>query len=59
MIHEFSNAMKMKQPVQDLRFNVHAHPTVSEVVEELIRHAKVEGTAAAASKPAAKQAVAA
>ena len=59
MIHEFSNAMKMKQPVQDLRFNVHAHPTVSEVVEELIRHAKVEGPAAAASKPAAKQAVAA
>lgn len=60
MIHEFSNAMKMKQSVQSLKFNVHAHPTVSEVVEELIRHAHVEGGAgAAASKPTAKQAVAA
>lgn len=59
LIHEFSNAMKMKQPVQALTFNVHAHPTVSEVVEELIRHAKVEGTVPAAAKPAAKQAVAA
>ena len=61
MIHEFSNAMKMKQTVQELKFNVHAHPTVSEVVEELIRHAKVDGGAAAGAgaKTAAKQAVAA
>jgi dihydrolipoamide dehydrogenase len=33
LIHEFSNAVAMKQTVQDLKFNVHAHPTVSEVVE--------------------------
>lgn len=42
LIHEFSNAIAMKTPVQDLTFNVHAHPTVSEVIEELIRHAKVD-----------------
>lgn len=55
LIHEFSNAVAMKQPVQDLKFNVHAHPTVSEVVEELIRHAHVDKTAVI--KGAAKQAV--
>ncbi|KAL6766281.1 DLD2 [Auxenochlorella protothecoides x Auxenochlorella symbiontica] len=43
LIHEFSNALAQRQSVQDLYFNVHAHPTVSEVVEELIRHAKVDG----------------
>ncbi len=48
LIHEFSNAVAMKQSVQDLKFNVHAHPTVSEVVEELIRHAHVEKAPAAA-----------
>jgi dihydrolipoamide dehydrogenase len=42
LIHEFSNAISMKIPIQDLTFAVHAHPTVSEVVEELIRHAKVD-----------------
>lgn len=57
LIHEFSNALAMKQTVQELKFNVHAHPTVSEVVEELIRHAKVESPAL--SKPAAKKPVAA
>jgi dihydrolipoamide dehydrogenase len=60
LIHEFSNAMKMRQKVQELKFNVHAHPTVSEVVEELIRHAKVDAPGGAgAAKAAAKQAVAA
>jgi dihydrolipoamide dehydrogenase len=58
LIHEFSNAVAMKQSVQDLKFNVHAHPTVSEVVEELIRHAHVE-KGAPAPKTVAKQAVAA
>jgi dihydrolipoamide dehydrogenase len=53
MIHEFSNAVAMKQPLQDLKFNVHAHPTTSEVVEELIRHAKVEGVVAKAKQPVA------
>ncbi len=59
LIHEFSNAVAMKQPVQDLKFNVHAHPTVSEVVEELIRHAHVETPSTATIKTSSKQAVAA
>ncbi|KAK2080392.1 hypothetical protein QBZ16_000245 [Prototheca wickerhamii] len=42
LIHEFSNAMAQGQTIQDLYYNVHAHPTVAEVVEELIRHAKVD-----------------
>ncbi|KAI7839906.1 hypothetical protein COHA_006386 [Chlorella ohadii] len=59
-IHEFSNAMNMGLTLRDLKFNVHAHPTVAEVNEELIRHAQLENTAAV--KPAAagsKQPVAA
>ena len=52
LIHEFSNAISMKIPVQNLTFAVHAHPTVSEVVEELIRHAKVDVTGKA-KKPVA------
>lgn len=30
-IHEFSNAMNMGMTLRDLKFNVHAHPTVAEV----------------------------
>ena len=30
-IHEFSNAMNMGMTLKDLKFNVHAHPTVAEV----------------------------
>ena len=33
LIQEIANAVAMKQTVQELKFNVHAHPTVSEVVE--------------------------
>eukprot|EP00887_Chlorella_sp_A99_P006172 scaffold3.g6172.t1 len=60
-IHEFSAAMNRGARVQDLVFDVHAHPTVAEVNEELIRHAHahLEKKAALASKPAAKQPVAA
>ncbi|KDD73313.1 hypothetical protein H632_c2312p0, partial [Helicosporidium sp. ATCC 50920] len=39
LIHEFSNAMALHTTLPDLRRAVHAHPTVSEVVEELVRHA--------------------
>ena len=42
MIHELSAAMNMGDTVQDIKFNVHAHPTLAEVLEEVIRHAKVE-----------------
>lgn len=53
--------------VQDLMFDVHAHPTVAEVNEELIRHAHamldkkatLAPGAPAGGKAAAKQPVAA
>lgn len=31
LIHEASNAVATGQTVQDIKFNVHAHPTLSEV----------------------------
>ncbi|GAB4820403.1 hypothetical protein N2152v2_007449 [Parachlorella kessleri] len=57
LIHEASNAMATKQRVQDIKFNVHAHPTVSEVMEILVHQAHVDQPKTAAAKPAAKQAV--
>eukprot|EP00195_Chlamydomonas_chlamydogama_P007261 CAMPEP_0202900056 /NCGR_PEP_ID=MMETSP1392-20130828/9577_1 /ASSEMBLY_ACC=CAM_ASM_000868 /TAXON_ID=225041 /ORGANISM="Chlamydomonas chlamydogama, Strain SAG 11-48b" /LENGTH=576 /DNA_ID=CAMNT_0049586373 /DNA_START=27 /DNA_END=1757 /DNA_ORIENTATION=+ len=56
LIHEASNAIATNQTVQDIKFNVHAHPTLSEVLDELFKQAHVEKPASA---PAAKQPVAA
>jgi len=42
LIHEASNAIAMKQSVQDIKFNVHAHPTLSEVLDELFKAAHLE-----------------
>lgn len=42
LIHEASNAIATNQTVQDIKFNVHAHPTLSEVLDEVFKHAKVE-----------------
>lgn len=43
---------------QDIKFNVHAHPTLSEVLDELFKAAHVDGPAKKPA-PAAKQPVAA
>lgn len=42
---------------QDIKFNVHAHPTLSEVLDELFKGAHVDGghDANGAAAPAAKQ----
>lgn len=48
--------------LQDIKFNVHAHPTLSEVLDELFKQAHVDAPAAAtpaAAKAGAKQPVAA
>jgi len=37
LIHEVSNAINMGVKLDDLKFTVHAHPTLSEVVESLLR----------------------
>jgi dihydrolipoamide dehydrogenase len=40
LIHEISNAVALKKTIKDIRFAVHAHPTLSEVVDEVIKGAK-------------------
>lgn len=42
LIHEASNAIALGTRIQDLKNAVHAHPTLSEVLEELYRSAKVK-----------------
>lgn len=42
LIHEASNAIAMGTRLQDLKFAVHAHPTLSEVLDELFKAAKVK-----------------
>eukprot|EP00249_Psilotum_nudum_P013274 c24253_g1_i1 orf=940-2664(-) len=41
LIHEASNAIALGTSVQDIKFAVHAHPTLSEVLDELFKSAKV------------------
>lgn len=41
LIHEASNAIFAKQTVQNLKFNVHAHPTLSEVLDETYKASHV------------------
>ncbi|KAL7082995.1 hypothetical protein ACP275_14G135000 [Erythranthe tilingii] len=41
LIHEASNAIAMGTRLQELKFAVHAHPTLSEVLDELFKSAKV------------------
>ncbi|CAH1454458.1 unnamed protein product [Lactuca virosa] len=41
LIHEASNAMALGTRIQDLKYAVHAHPTLSEVLDELFKSAQV------------------
>ncbi|KAK3015638.1 hypothetical protein RJ639_005512, partial [Escallonia herrerae] len=41
LIHEASNAIALGTRVQDIKYVVHAHPTLSEVLDELFKSAKV------------------
>lgn len=41
LIHEASNAIAMGTSINDIKFAVHAHPTLSEVLDELFKSAKV------------------
>ncbi|KAM7470020.1 hypothetical protein LguiA_008203 [Lonicera macranthoides] len=45
LIHEASNAIALGTRIQDLKFAVHAHPTLSEVLDELFKSAKVKASA--------------
>ncbi|KAL2469097.1 Dihydrolipoyl dehydrogenase 1 [Forsythia ovata] len=42
LIHEASNAIAMGTHIQDIKYAVHAHPTLSEVLDELFKSAKVK-----------------
>ncbi|KAI3445412.1 hypothetical protein Pfo_002077 [Paulownia fortunei] len=42
LIHEASNAIAMGTRIQEIKFAVHAHPTLSEVLDELFKSAKVK-----------------
>ncbi|KAL8244481.1 hypothetical protein R6Q59_010739 [Mikania micrantha] len=41
LIHEASNAIALGTRIQDIKFAVHAHPTLSEVLDELFKSAQV------------------
>ncbi|MFP4297287.1 MAG: dihydrolipoyl dehydrogenase [Spirulinaceae cyanobacterium] len=41
LIQEAANAIAERKPVQELAFNVHTHPTLSEVLDEAYKRAKV------------------
>ncbi|KAJ9557317.1 hypothetical protein OSB04_011931 [Centaurea solstitialis] len=41
LIHEASNAIALGIRIQDINYDVHAHPTLSEVIDELFKSAKV------------------
>lgn len=42
LIHEASNAIALGTRIQEIKFAVHAHPTLSEVLDELFKSAKVK-----------------
>ncbi|XP_021730249.1 dihydrolipoyl dehydrogenase 2, chloroplastic-like [Chenopodium quinoa] len=50
LIHEASNAIAMGTPIQDLKLAVHAHPTLSEVLDELYKAAKVNAQVSSPAK---------
>ncbi|KAG0482588.1 hypothetical protein HPP92_010672 [Vanilla planifolia] len=54
LIHEASNAIALGTRIQDIKFAVHAHPTLSEVLDELFKAAKVNtGVSHSVNKPVA------
>ena len=46
LIHEASNAMANGTTLKELKFNVHAHPTLAEVIEVLYHGAELHEKAA-------------
>ncbi|KAL2960278.1 hypothetical protein AAZX31_17G031200 [Glycine max] len=51
LIHEASNAIALGTHIQDIKFAVHAHPTLSEVLDELFKSAKVKAQASSPGLP--------
>ncbi|XP_024369754.1 dihydrolipoyl dehydrogenase 2, chloroplastic [Physcomitrium patens] len=59
LIHEASNAIAMGNTIKDIKFAVHAHPTLSEVLDELFKSAKLDEHHAAVETPNQVKSVAA
>ncbi|XP_064993259.1 dihydrolipoyl dehydrogenase 2, chloroplastic-like [Musa acuminata AAA Group] len=58
LIHEASNAIALGTRLQDIKFAVHAHPTLSEVLHELFKSSKVNvGVPSSVSQPVAAKPV--
>ncbi|KAJ4967856.1 hypothetical protein NE237_014557 [Protea cynaroides] len=53
LIHEASNAITLGTRIQDIKFAVHAHPTLSEVLDELFKSAKVSSVSSPIKEPVA------
>ncbi|KAM0951186.1 putative dihydrolipoyl dehydrogenase [Dioscorea sansibarensis] len=54
LIHEASNAIALGTCIQDIKFAVHAHPTLSEVLDELFKSAKLNtGASHSVNEPVA------
>ncbi|XP_043721612.1 dihydrolipoyl dehydrogenase 2, chloroplastic-like [Telopea speciosissima] len=53
LIHEASNAIALGTRIQDIRLAVHAHPTLSEVLDELFKSAKVSSVSSPIREPVA------
>ncbi|KAK6805074.1 hypothetical protein RDI58_002858 [Solanum bulbocastanum] len=54
LIHEASNAIALGTRIQDIKYAVHAHPTLSEVIDELFKAAKVKAnTSSPVAEPVA------
>lgn len=54
LIHEASNAIALGTHIQDIKYAVHAHPTLSEVIDELFKAAKVKAsTSSSVAEPVA------
>ncbi|CAL0306880.1 unnamed protein product [Lupinus luteus] len=51
LIHEASNAIALGTRIQDIKLAVHAHPTLSEVLDELFKSAKVKEQASSPGLP--------
>lgn len=51
LIHEASNAIALGTRIQDIKFAVHAHPTLSEVLDELFKSAKLTEEVSSPARP--------
>ncbi|KAG0592503.1 hypothetical protein KC19_1G257600 [Ceratodon purpureus] len=57
LIHEASNAIAMGTSIKEIKYAVHAHPTLSEVLDELFKSAKLDEHHAAVETEETKQIV--